>query len=557
MDINPLFLCDFYKVGHPFQYPKGTTFVYSNLTPRKSRIEGVDKMVLFGPQYFIKEYLIDYFNRNFFSRSREEILAEYKELIKTSLGSDLPTYDHILSLHDLGYIPIVIKALPEGSQVDMRVPCLTIYNTKPEFYWVTNFLETILSACIWQASTSATIAKEYRRIFDKWGEKTGFPRAVVPFQGHDFSFRGMSSFESACLSGAGHLLSFSGTDTIPAIPFLQKYYNATGFIGGSIPATEHSVMCAGGSENELETFRRLITEVYPSGFLSVVSDTWSLWDVLERILPALKDEILGRDGKLVIRPDSGDPADIICGWNSDKIMHLTCSDPDATEDWSCRAFDNWYSNPYWNKYNGESPEVLEWNGRYFLYGGDGYRKDALNKRGEVSKAELKGVIECLWDLFGGTNTNKGFKLLDSHIGAIYGDSISLKVAENICKRLHDKGFVSQCIFGIGSFTYQHITRDTCGLAMKATYVVVNGKEINIFKDPVTDDGTKKSSKGLLRVVSIGQVEPMSNRFYHDHYEVLEEVSWEDQEKGELKEIFRDGKLLKDWTLDEIKSNLNK
>jgi len=481
MKINPFLLTDFYKVGHPFQYPKGTTLVYSNLTPRKSRLDGVDEMTFFGLQYFIKEYLIAYFNENFFEQPKEKLMKEYKRRVTTSLGGDLPTYEHIEKLHDLGYLPIEIKALPEGKSVKMKVPVITIVNTLPEYFWLTNFVESLISAILWQPCTSATVAKEYRKILNGFAEKTGMPKEFVQWQGHDFSFRGMSSLESAVLSGMGHLLSFTGTDTIPAIDALEYYYRAnadTELIGGSVPATEHSVMCSGSKDGEIETFKRLITEVYPSGIVSIVSDTWDLWKVCTEYLSELKETILARDGKVVIRPDSGDPVDIICG------------------------------NP---------------NGR--------------------TENERKGVVELLWDVFGGTETKKGYKLLDSHIGAIYGDSITRQRATEICQRLMDKGFASQVVFGIGSFTYQYNTRDTFGIAMKATYIEIGDKSREIFKKPITDDGTKISATGLLCVVK-----------ENNEYKLLDRVDWEKESQSELKTVFKDGKLIKEFSLAEIRTN---
>jgi nicotinamide phosphoribosyltransferase len=483
MKTNPFLLTDYYKVGHVFQYPDNTTLVYSNLTPRNSRLNNIDQMVFFGLQYFIKEYLIDYFNDNFFSQPKEKILSDYKRRIVTSLGGDLPSYVHLEKLYDLGYLPIEIKALPEGSRVPMRVPCLTIVNTKPEFYWLTNFLETILSAVIWQPCTSATIAYEYRSLLNRYASETGVPSDFIQWQGHDFSFRGMSSLESAIISGMGHLLSFSGTDTIPAIDALEKYYHAnadTELIGGSVAATEHSVMCSGSKDGELETFKRLITQVYPAGIVSIVSDTWDLWKVCTDYVYALKETILQRPGKVVIRPDSGDPVKIICG------------DPD-----------------------GRTTE------------------------------QRKGVVELLWDVFGGTITDKGYKLLDPHIGAIYGDSINLERAQAICENLKQKGFASQVVFGIGSYTYQYNTRDTFGLAMKATYVEVNGEGRAIFKNPVTDDGTKRSATGLLQVT-------MKN----GKYILTDNASWEQENESELKTVFKNGKLLKEYSLSEIRNRLH-
>jgi nicotinamide phosphoribosyltransferase len=398
------------------------------------------------------------------------------------LGSDLPTYKHLEDLHDLGYLPIKIKALPEGSVVPMRVPVLTIVNTHPDFFWLTNFIESLMSCMLWQPCTSASIAYEYRKLLNSYAEKTGIAKEFVQWQGHDFSFRGMSSLESSITSSMAHLLSFTGTDTIPAIDTLEQYYHADAekeLIGGSVPATEHSVMCAGSQEEEFDTYKRLITETYPSGIVSIVSDTWDLWKVITEYLPLLKKEILSRDGKVVIRPDSGDPIKILCG---------------------------------------------DVNGK--------------------TENERKGVVELLWDIFGGTITDKGFKLLDPHIGAIYGDSITLDRADSICENLMKKGFASQLVFGIGSYTYQYNTRDTFGTAMKATHVQIGGEGREIFKNPITDDGTKISAKGLLKVDKVNNVFVLK-----DQCSVDEELS------GELVDIFVDGKLVKEYSLQNIRDTL--
>lgn len=485
--MNTLHLSDGYKVDHRRQYPTGTELVYSNWTPRKSRLENVDSVVFFGLQYFIKKYLIDDYNQNFFGRPKEVVVAEYKRRIESYLGPGAITYDHIENLHDLGYLPIEIKAVAEGTRVPMRMPMFTIKNTRPEDFWLTNFLETILSCIMWLPCTSATTAFEYRKILNTYAEKTGGDQSFVPWQGHDFSFRGMGGLEAALLSGAAHLLSFTGTDTIPAIDFLEQYYGANSdheLIGGSVPATEHSVMCMGMQDGEIETFRRLIQDVYPKGVVSIVSDTWDFWQVITDYLPQLKPLILAREGKVVIRPDSGDPVKIICG------------DPDAAE----------------------------------------------------GTPEFKGAIECMWEVFGGNLSEKGFKVLDPHIGLIYGDSINLERCTAICEGLYQKGFAStNVVLGIGSYTYQYVTRDTFGFAVKATYGEVNGEGRAIFKDPKTDDGTKKSAKGLIRLLN-------------DETGALvmeDQVTREQEETGLLETVFIDGKLLKEQTLSEIRVRLAK
>ncbi len=499
--MNPMLLCDFYKIDHRRQYPEGTTLVYSNFTPRKSRRNGVNEVVFFGLQSFIKDYFLGVFNRWFFDRPIEETLYEMQLIIGPTVGKDF-SYAHITDLHALGYLPLEIKALPEGARVPVGVPMLTIKNTHPDFAWLTNYIETILSASLWGPCTAATIAAEYRKLLEYYAELTGGDKNFIDFQAHDFSFRGMYGLESGALSGAGHLLSFKGTDTIPAIQMLRNLYNADPdkeLIGCSVSATEHSVMCAGGKENEFETYRRLLTEVYPSGVISIVSDTWDLWNVIANYLPLLKNIIMSRDGKLVIRPDSGDPADILCG--------------------------DLLANPV--------DKILSYS--------------LLRKH----EAAHKGIIECLWDIFGGSINEKGYKVLDPHIGAIYGDSITLERAEEILKRLEDKGFAStNIIFGIGSYTYQYITRDTFSFAMKATYIEVNGEGREIFKDPITDFGEKKSAKGLLMVIDATPNKSSPS------YELIDQVSWEHENIGYLDTVFKDGKIIKETSLSEIRSRLH-
>jgi nicotinamide phosphoribosyltransferase len=418
--------------------------------------------------------------------------------MKRELSMYLNTdYDvsHFEALHDLGYLPIVVKALPEGTLVPIKVPVLTIYNTHPDFYWVTNYLETILSNLLWKPMTSATIAHQYRKVLTKWQEKTDAEKSwFIDWQGHDFSMRGMDSVEAVISSGVAHLTSFMGSDSLPAIYGARKYYEATEMVCGSVNATEHSVMCAGGKEDEVETFRRLL-ETYPTGILSVVSDTWDLWKVCTEHLVTLKEEILARDGKLVIRPDSGDPVDILCG---------------------TQIFED---RDHYNDYELDRESILS--------------------------SEEKGVIELLWDVFGGTVNEQGYKVLDQHIGAIYGDSITIDRADEICARLATKGFAStNVVLGIGSFTYQYNTRDTFGFAMKATYVEVNGEGREIFKDPITDDGTKKSATGLLSV--------------HNHdgdYVLVDRCTWEGESVSSLQTIYIDGEFYNKTTLDEIRKRL--
>ncbi|MCH7296146.1 nicotinate phosphoribosyltransferase [Acinetobacter higginsii] len=490
--INPLNAIDFYKADHRRQYPVGTEYVYANFTPRSSRLAKMlpdfdDKIVFFGLQGFIKHFLIETWNEGFFNQAKAKVVAAYKRRMDNALGEGAVPVEHIEALHDLGYLPLKIKALPEGSRVNIKVPVLTIINTDPNFFWLTNYIETVLSAELWKSCTTASIAYEYKRLLSQYAEKTGAPLDFVAVQGHDFSSRGMSGIYDAAQSGVGHLTSFIGTDSVASIDYAEEYYNATGVVGVSVPATEHSVMCMGSEESEIETFRRLICELYPAGVVSIVSDTWDFWRVITEFSVELKAEILKRQpnalglAKVVFRPDSGDPVKIICG------------DPDAERD---------------------SPAY-------------------------------KGAVQCLWEIFGGTETAQGYKVLNERVGLIYGDSITLERAQNILKGLEAKGFASNnLVFGIGSYTYNYLTRDSFGFAVKATWGQVNGVGRELFKDPVTDSGVKKSAKGLLRV------EQTENGF-----ELFDQQSFEQEKMGALQTVFENGQLLRECSLDQIRERL--
>ena len=487
-NMSAMLLCDFYKIAHREMYPQGTEVCYSTWTPRTSRMKDVNGVVVAGNQAFVKEWLLGFFQEEFFDRPKAEVVAEYSRIIRATLGVTNPPVAHIEALHDLGYLPLLIKAVPEGTIVPLRVPALTIQNTDKRFFWLTNYIETLISCELWPTYTAATIANEYRKLLDKAALETVGNTEFVQFQGHDFSMRGMMGLQAGYKTGLGHLLSFAGTDTIPAILAAEAYYGANvekELVGTSIPATEHSIQCAYG--NDMEYLDNMLSRVHPSGFVSIVSDGYDFWDVIGRVLPALKDKIMARKGgplgdKVVIRPDSGDPVLIVCG------------DPEAP-------------------------------------------------RGSL---ENKGAVEALWDIFGGTLSEKGYKMLDSHIGLIYGDAITLFRAKEIVDRLKMKGFAStNVVFGIGSYTYQYNTRDTFGFAIKSTACVINGEEKQIFKNPKTDDGTKKSQKGKVHVYKKGK-----EIVFTDGHSLDSELSTD-----LLKPIFKDGKLLNETTFEEVRARL--
>ena len=491
-----ILLTDGYKLDHRRQYPEGTEFVYSNWTPRSCHYypEAKEGAVVFGIQYFIKEYLMKQFQENFFNRPKDVAVAEFKRRVDTFLGPNGVGTAHIEELHDLGYLPIRIKALPEGTLCPIRVPALTFINTHPKFFWLTNYFETLISTTLWLPMTSATTARLYKKELMRHAEKTGFKDVDLGFCIHDFSMRGMAGVEAAIMSGMGHLTAFCGSETIPAVAAIEEYYCADAekeLVSATVPATEHSVMCAGGKEDELETFRRLLTEVYPNGIVSIVSDTWDFWKVMAEYLPKLKEEILARDGRLVIRPDSGDPVDIICGYPKKDLDEYTFA--------------------------------------------------------ELAEPEAVGAYELLWRIFGGTINEKGYKVLNPKVGIIYGDSITLERQRKIYERLEEKGFAAtNLVLGVGSYTYQFKSRDSLGFAMKATWCQVNGEEREIFKDPKTDDGTKKSLKGLICVQGDG-----------DKYVAEDQVSKKQEELGYLQTVFEDGKLVKEWSLKDIRGAVDR
>ena len=855
MNIPALFCIDSYKLGHADQYPEGITKVYSNFTPRSAKhflSQGFerDDIVFFGLQALLTD-MQDSFNE-FFNSPKEQVLNDFKETVLPFVGPNGINMQRFEALHDLGYLPICVKALPEGSYVPVGVPVLTITNTHDDFFWIVNYLETWISCELWKMCTSATIADSYKQILLKYNKETCDNPDFTPFQIHDFSVRGMSGINDAAKTGMGHLLSSLGSDNIPAVIAAQHYYNAEGMIACSVPAcyddqtevltengfklfrdvdynekvaqyhedgsidfvipndtfadyyngnlisftkdglhyydcvvtpnhrmvrkniksgkveffeagseksytsnfgqivagyaigskksltpleklriafqadgsfssrkeayngsragtipirfnlkkdrkaarlreicnegsfnmteskykngyysfrialpeemckdfswvnlsevscewarefieelthwdgctrintkhytntnlecvriaqaigaiagyktqfssykdkkrenrkeiyevsfttnkdfvhglkvkkalipydgmvycvsvptkmlvvrrngvvsicgnTEHSVMCAGGKESEIETFKRLL-RTYPSGVVSIVSDTWDYFNVISNIAAELKEEILNRQpdslgiAKVVFRPDSGDPQKIICGY---RIVDEEILDRDLS--------------------NIDMYDVVKSEGKYYFIDPiyeidyDNYKYCVgYDMAVEFSEAEAIGSVRVLDKIFGSTINSKGYKTLNPRVGLIYGDSITLERCKDILQNLKELGYSSDnIVFGVGSYTYNYQTRDTFGFAMKATYVEINGKGQEIFKDPKTDNGTKKSAKGLLRV-----------SYDYDKY-VLHDQQTPIQEKcGYLSAVFFNGELYTE-NFSTIEERLNR
>lgn len=506
---------DGYKLGHHRMYPEGTQMVYSNWTPRSNRYfpEATEGSVVFGIQYFVKKYLIEEFDE-WFALPKEEAIKQFSYRVGNFVDINQVGTKHIEELYDLGYLPIEIKALPEGSICPIRVPMMTIKNTLPDFFWLTNYLETLISCTLWLPCTSATSARLYKKRLMEHARKTGFPEDVnLGFSCNDFSMRGMAGLDAAVISGMAHMTSFCGSETIPAIEAVEHYYHADvtkELVAATVPATEHSVMCAGGENDEIETFRRLINDLYPTGIISIVSDTWDFWQVVEKFLPKLKADIMKRDGRVVICPDSGDPVDIICGLRTNPHYHTAMKE---------------------GKYYCDSNPFMDDDESYYV---------------EVSEGQYYGAYYMLGKIFGWNTTVNDYRYPSTKIGLLYGDSITLERQRDIYARL-ENAHMAACnlVLGIGSYTYQFKSRDSLGFAVKATACIINGRLIEIYKHPKTDDGTKNSLKGLIRVEE-----------ENGKYVAYDQQTKDAELQGCLKTIFVDGELVREYSLSEIRERVN-
>lgn len=485
INIMMMLMSDTYKHTHPRMYPQDLTRLVSYLTPRKNMSPAFSYMVFSGLQPFIQEYLIDGFNKQFFDLTVEEVMAIYDHYMDIQIGKENTERDRIRALHDLGYLPLEIRALPEGSIVNMGIPVVEMTNTHPDFAWVVQWVECILQAELWAPCAYATVGKAYHDLAAKYYTLT--TESADPFMAMaDFGMRGMSCMEDSVRASAGWLLSFNKTSTIPALPYIDKHYNANckhNGIGKGGVSTEHSVMGANYAidGDEITFVKRLLTKLYPNTSFSMVSDTYDYWNMVNNIIPACKKEIMAHNGKLLIRPDSGDMVEI-----------------------SIRT------------------------------------------------------IESLWNTFGGTINSMGYKELNPHIGLIYGDGCTLNRVHEIYENLMQRGFAAtNVVFGVGAFCFhalfdEHnkmtvLTRDTWGMAMKATYGEFGEKKLFIYKDPKTDEGSlKKSHKGCCRVTK------NTDGTY----------TCEDQHMGyipesetALKTVFKNGTLTNFQTSLEIRSRL--
>ena len=505
-----MLLKDFYKMVHLTMCPANMTKSVSYFTPRKSRVDMWPYVVNFGLQAFIKEWLIENFNETFFNRPEEEVVNEYRRICENTMVKENYGLDRIIELHRLGYLPIEIWALPEGVEVPMRVPIFGVTNTHPDFAWLGQALESLISAELWYPMITATVGHTYRKIVNKWYNKTVDNTVPKRRALGNFDFRGDMGVDASLKAAGGWLLSFVNTATVPAIPWMEKMYNCNcekEEVGFGAVSTEHFVMCSNSAFDTLNNpdyeyadidphrerifIKKLLTELYPNTSFSCVSDSYDYWNVVENILPTLKDEILAHNGCMLIRGDSGDCVDV------------------------------------------------------------------------VTKTVFK-----LWDIFGGTVNTKGYKVLDPHVKALYGDSITVERAEKIFSILEENGFAANNVsLGVGSFSMHCIeengilkpfTRDTFSSAIKAVYAEFTDKDgniipVNVYKDPKTDRDTgagfKKSQKGCCIVY---EDEDGEYNYTDGHDWLTASHSY----LQKLRPVFRDGKLLVDESLETIRTRLN-
>lgn len=473
--INPIFYRDAYKFAHSEQLPGGITKSVSYYVPRGTRLLCWNKVMNIGLQGCIKELARD-FEKNFFNVSWKDIELRYINVMSKTFKGGCASIKRVKALHDLRYLPLEIREIPEGTIVPVGIPLFSITNTHPNFAWLPQALESYISAQLWHEMICGNVAYAYRDIVEKFYKETCEDTDSRAYALSNFDFRGDESFESAVLNGVGWATCFWASATIPTALYLNKNYevDTDETIKGAL-STEHAVMCSNyfvdGNE---EMFIRRMLEKYPDDNFSMVMDSFDYYRVVSKILPKLKNEIMNHNGCLLVRGDSGDPIEVVVN-----------------------------------------------------------------------------TVKMLWETFGGTVNSKGYKVLDKHVGVIYGDSITLDRCYNIYEKLQNSGFASNNVkLGVGSFSMQAIkdwdnevkpfTRDTFNVAIKATYIECGGREIPIYKAP-KEASFKKSFKGCCKVIQ------------YPEWSVKDGLNYEDSKKNDcMYLLFKDGEFIDDECFTDIR-----
>lgn len=448
---NIILNTDSYKYSQFAQYPAGTEYVYSYIESRGSKI--YDALVFVGVQAFIREYLSTPTTRQMVDQAEKIITAHGEPFYREG-------WDYIVEQHG-GILPVEIKSVDEGSVMRLKQVLVTIVNTDPKCWWLTSFLETALLRSIWYPTTVASNSHHSKTIIAEFLERNGDP-SLIDFKLHDFGARGVSSLESAALGGMAHLLNFMGTDTVSGLMAAMEYYDAD-VCGFSIPAMEHSTVTSWGRENEVEAYRNML-KLYgkPGALLACVSDSYDIYAACEKWGTELKQEVIDSGAVVVVRPDSGDPVQVV-----------------------------------------------------------------------------NDCLRILDKHYGHTINAKGFRVLNN-VRIIQGDGIDHSMIRAILTVMELNGYSADNVaFGQGGALLQQINRDTLEFAMKCSAAYVNGKWIDVFKDPVTSK-MKKSKKGRLALNLVnGQYE--TNR--------LEETKGEDL----LKVRYLDGAILNETNFNDMRA----
>ncbi|WMN12490.1 nicotinate phosphoribosyltransferase [Marivirga salinae] len=466
---NLILLADAYKYSHHKLYYPGTNKVYSYLESRGGKFNST---VFYELQYFIKEYLEGI---AFTQQDLDEAIPILKEVFGRDDVFDPSKFQYILDEYD-GKLPIRIKAVPEGTEVPVSNVLLTIENTDPNCFWLTNFLESLLMQ-VWYPITVATISKEIKKVLTNFYRETASngAEAGIDYVLNDFGLRGVSSVESAGLGGSAHLVNFQGSDTIIGSVLAQKYYNTSTIYGKSVPATEHSICTLLGEKGELDIFKHVLNS-FPTGIVACVSDSYNIFKACEEYWGEdLKTQIMEREGVLVIRPDSGDPI-----------------------------------------------------------------------------KTLLRIFDILFEKFGYTINEKGFKVLPPQVRVIQGDGVNYDAIKDIFQALKENQISAEnLVLGMGGALLQKLDRDTQKFALKCSYAEISGEGVIVKKNPTEMDENgnitesfKKSKGGRLKLIkSEGAFKTVNE---HEYPEI----------KDELVTVFENGEIIQDWTFEQVRANAN-
>jgi nicotinamide phosphoribosyltransferase len=449
---------DAYKLTHWMQYPKGTRTVYSYLESRGGMFP---ETVVFGIQYYLKKYLAGKVITN---ETIDEAIVDSEEIFGFKYFNE-NGFRHIAN--DLGgMLPLEIKTVPEGTVVPVKNVLMTVENTDPLAYWLPNFYEGLLEL-VWYPITVATLSREVRKEIEGWAVKSGEHASIVHL--NDFGFRGASSLETAGIGDMAHLVNFSGSDTLVGKRFANKYYSAKMSrdpVFLSVYAAEHSTITSYGEENELLAYRSVLSRAPDKAIVSIVIDSYDAIRAVDQYFGKdLKGMVLAREGKTVLRPDSGDP----------KWMSIQ-------------------------------------------------------------------VLESLWKNYGGTINDKGYRVLDPHVGVIYGDYISLDMIKEIMYEVVGKHRFapSNIVFGMGGALLQKVNRDTQSFAFKCSAIDIDGVWYDVYKRPVSD-ARKASKRGRLALTCEDGTYTTVREQCVPGYNVLQTV-------------FHNGHIIRDWTFDQVRKN---